>query len=780
VCRPNNPHSYTGIRAGRLFHVRVRRPGQNPSMSRRERQRRRKRKRAHPVKRVLLFGAMLLVCGVILGVMGVVGWVVAVADSAPNINQLRPRVPGQISEVYAANGSLLGYIDSDVLRTVVAANQLPNRLREATVAIEDRRFYHHGGVDYEGILRAGVKDVFSGGNALQGGSTLTMQLVKNVYLPDRIKDHVNLKYKIIQAKLANELEDHHSKAWILTQYLNDVDYGTVGGQSAIGVGAASQMFFNKPVEDLDLAQVALLAGLPQAPSVYNPFTAPGLARTRRNQVLAAMLTSHYITRAQAARAEASRLQVVRNDFYENVNQPYVFNYVKAQLIQDLGQATVDRGGLKVYTTINLQDQATARRAILNHEGAPGDPAAALVSIDPSNGQIVAMAQSTNYGTGPGETTFNYASQAARQTGSAFKVFALMTLIHDYDGDPNTTYYTSKFLAPGWLPAYPTYSVSTAEDSYQGVINVTKATWLSDNTVFAQLAQDLTMKKVSATAHAMGITSPLSNYPSEVLGAVAVSPLQMADAYATLADGGVHHTATAISRVVLPNQTTVNLGDPVGKRVFSYPEAYEGDTVLENVLTIPGATGTAAYYGCPAAGKTGTTNNFTDAYFDGYTPQLTTAVWVGYPNETESMADGYGGTLAAPIWHDFMESASDGYCGDFQRPAVPWTGEPFYGKFAATGKAGVGYNLPPNLTTTIPIPTTTTPGVKPGGVTTPVGPQVGGGGGAATGGGGTPTGAGTGGGGGTGANGGGGGGGPGGAGGGHGGGGGAATGGTGTK
>ena len=635
-------------------------------------------------------GSLLTVCALALAIMGIVGWVIAVADSAPNINQLKPRLQGQVSEVFAANGTLLGYINSGVLRTEVAGNQMPTLLREATVAIEDRRFYQHGGVDYQAILRAGIKDLLNGGGDVQGGSTLTMQLVKNVYLPDRIKDHVNLKYKIVQAKLANELESKHSKAWILTQYLNDVEYGTVGGQSAIGVGAASQMFFDKPVSRLDLAQIALLAGLPQAPSEYNPFHARALARQRRSEVLAAMVQSRYITRTQEAAANAAPLQVKQNNTYNQVTQPYVFNYVRQELVSQLGQAAVDRGGLKVYTTIDLTDQAEAREAILAHEGAPGDPAAALVSIDPDNGNILAMAQSTTYGTGAGETTFDYASQSARQTGSAFKVFALMTLIKDYDGDPNTTYYNSHLLAPGWLTAYPSYTVHTAEDSYQGVINITRATWLSDNTVYAQLAQDLTMNKVSATAHAMGITSQLSNYPSEVLGAVGVSPLQMADAYATLADGGVHHTPTAISRVVFPDGSTRNLGSPAGNRVFTYPQAYEGDTVLKTVLTTPGATGTAAYYGCPAAGKTGTTSSFTDAYFDGYTPQLATAVWVGYPNATESMANGYGGTLAAPIWHDFMLKASNGYCSDFTPPTVPWTGTPFYGKFTSTPKAGYGY------------------------------------------------------------------------------------------
>ncbi len=656
-------------------------------MSRRERNRRRRR-RGSPFKRALLVVGVVAVSVLTIGVLGVVGWVVAVADSAPNINQLSPRDPGQVSQMFAADGTRLGFIHSDILRTVVTGNRLPLILRRATVAIEDRRFWTHGGIDPEGIARAAFKDALGGGDALQGGSTLTMQLIRNIYLPYDLADTRTLKVKIIEAKLADELENRRSKTWILEQYLNDVDYGTVGGQTAIGVGAASQMLFDKPVWRLNLAQAALLAGLPQAPSEYNPFEAPALARARRHQVLQAMVESDYITPAQAAAADASPLQVKSNATYGKVVEPYVFDYVKQALIQRFGLATVEKGGLKVYTTIDLTKQQEARQAILDHEGEPGDPAAAVVSIDPSNGHILAMATSSSYG----QTKFDYATQAHRQTGSAFKVFVLMTLIHDFDGDPNTTYYNSHELLPGWLPGFPTYHVQTAEHSYQGNISVTKATTLSDNTVYAQLDADVGPDNVRNTAYAMGITSHLDGLPAEGIGGlrIGVSPLEMADAYATLANGGVHIAPTAITKVVFPDGRVVDLGDPTHKRVFPYGQAYAATQVLKTV--IQSGTGTAANYGCPAAGKTGTTSNYTDAWFVGYTPQLATSVWVGYPNSTESMDDvnglgpGFGGTLAAPIWHDYMEQASDGYCGDFTPPTDPWQGIPYKGHFATTGQA----------------------------------------------------------------------------------------------
>ncbi len=659
-------------------------------MSRRDRQRRRQRNRGHPIRRMAVLGVMLGLCAAAIGTLFVVGWVVAVADTAPKLQSLKPRTYNSLSEIFASNGTVLGYVHSDTLFDRVQPKQIPNELKEATVAIEDRRFWRHGALDYQGILRAGIKDLFGEGNGLQGASTLTMQLVNNMYMPKTISAVHNLKYKIIQARLAQQLEAKHSKTWILDTYLNDVPYGTLGGQSAIGIGAAAKMFFDKPVWKLDLSQVALLAGLPQAPSEYNPFIYPALAKTRRKQVLQAMVQSHYITQGQANAANGRTLQVQSDNDYSQVVQPYVFDYIEQQLVNKFGVNEVDNGGLKVYTTIDLQKQAEAQSAIDSHEGGPvldNQPAAALVSMDPDNGHILAMANSTTFS----QTQENFAADAERQTGSAFKVFALMTLIHDYDGDPNQTYYNSHFLQAGWLPQDPTWSVHTAEETYQGDINVTKATVVSDNTVFAQLAADLGWKKLDATAHAMGITAPLFGYPAEVLGGlkVGVSPLQMADAYGTLANGGEHITPTIISKVVFPNGTVENLGDPKPNRVFSDGETYAATKVLEGVVTQ--GTGTEANYGCPAAGKTGTAENLDNAWFVGYTPEFSTAVWVGYPQGNVPMADGFGGALAAPIWHDYMVAASNGYCGDFPQPTDPWHGQPFFGPRSTTGNPNVGAN-----------------------------------------------------------------------------------------
>jgi penicillin-binding protein 1A len=621
---------------------------------------------------------VLSICGIGLGALAVVGWVAAVADSAPTIDQLTANTPGAVSQVFASDGSSLGYIHSLVLRVPVRSSQIPEAMKRATVAIEDRRFYHHGALDYQGILRAAIKDLFGGGS-LQGASTLTMQLIDNLYLKKDLNH--NLHYKIVQAKLAQELYAKYNRNWILTSYLNDVPYGTVGGQTAYGVQAASQVFFDKPVWQLDLAQEALLAGLPQAPSSYNPFIYPGLARQRRQEVLQAMVQSDYITQSQANAASAQPLGVARNGAFQQRSLPYAFDYVVEQLharfcphqpVTSFCKKT-DSGGLKIYTTIDPTKEAQARRAIITHEGGPGQPAAALTSIDPSNGHILAIANSSTYN----QTSFDYATQGHRSPGSAFKVFALMTLIHDYDGDPNKTYYNSHFLAAGWLPGYPSYSVHTDDYSQNGDISITRATTISDNTVYAQLAADLGMDKFDQTAHAMGVTSPLAGNPAEVIGGLTygVTTLEMADADATLANGGTHYPPTAIEKVVFPDGSTVDMGNQPGTRVFSYGETYVADQVLKTVVT--SGTGTAANYGCPAAGKTGTAQNLSNGWFVGYTPKLSTAVWVGYPNNN-NLPVGFGGTVAAPIWHDYMDVASDGFCGDWPAPTVPWTGTAFVG------------------------------------------------------------------------------------------------------
>ncbi|MDQ6816945.1 MAG: penicillin-binding protein, partial [Actinomycetota bacterium] len=658
------------------------------------------------------------------------------AQSAPNLAQLPPRYPHPPTEIFSSDGTLLGYVRSDTVFEYVPPNRLPLRLQQATVAIEDRRFWKHGALDYQGILRAGITDVFKGGGSIQGASTLTMQLIDNVYMPEKLRAHhrlslQSLKYKITQAKLALQLAKRHNKTWILDNYLNDVPYGAVNGETAIGVGAAAQSFFNKPVWKLNLAQMALLAGLPQSPTAYNPFTNPDLARQRRHLVLQAMVSSRYISQALANAVDRQGLQIHANRTYLAHQEPFAFDYILQQLANKfcprhpnpLKCSAVSNGGLKVYTTINLQMQQEARAAILAHQGGTilrNQPAAALATVDPNTGHILALAQSAPYGSNKNtQTNFDYPVNAHRQPGSSFKVFALMTLIHDYNGDPAQTYYTSQFLPAGWLPADPTWSVHTAEGSYAGRINLTEATIASDNTVFVQLAADLGWDKIDQLAHAMGITSHLAGNPSEVIGGISpgVTPLEMADAYATIASGGAHAPATILDHVVFPDGKTVVSGNSPRTRVFTDGETAAAIAILKQVIT-NGTGNPYTYFGCPAAGKTGTANNEDNAWFVGFTPRLSTAVWVGYPQGNISMAglpgSGFGGPTAGPIWHDFMAKASGGYCGDWSPPSNPWSGTAFVGAHSSAKAAP----LAKTNTTTNPASPQNNPGLFAPGVQPP--------------------------------------------------------------
>jgi penicillin-binding protein 1A len=635
---------------------------------------------------VIAIGAILLVAGAGIAAATAIGWVVSVAESAPSIDQLKPKEPGQVSKVYDAEGHSLGFIQASIFRVPISSTRIPRVMREATIAIEDRRFYDHKGVDYWGLVRAAIKDVTKKGSDIQGGSTLTMQLVKALYLPGYNK-HRNIKTKIKQAKLAEELEQKHDKNWILTTYLNDVPYGTVGGQEADGVQAAARMFFDKPAAKLTLPEAALLAGLPQAPTDYNPIFGRGAALARRNQVLDSMVKAKYITLSEALQAKQAPLGLKLNHYFTKRKEQYFFDYVLSQLNEKYGAKKVAEGGLRIYTTINENFQKLARNSISSTLNQPGDPAGALVSIDPRNGYIKAMASSSTYG----QTKFNYAAQAHRQPGSTFKVFVLLTAL-ERGIDPDHTYYTSKELTPGWLPAYPTYGVKTFGNTYSGSISLTQATLKSDNTVYAQLDADLTPQAVKATAVKMGIPAGLLHgYPAEGLGGltIGVSPLEMARAYATLASGGYRIKPIAVTKVVRPGgEVDGSIGKTQKVKVFDKAVVGEAIKVLhENVLS---GTARNDNFGCPGiAAKTGTTTDGKDAWLVGFTPRLSTATWIGYPTPIPMASlhgqSVQGATFPSYIWRGFMEKAHGSYCGDFPT-YPPFQSQPFFGHYASTGKS----------------------------------------------------------------------------------------------
>src|SRR4051812_33150284 len=659
-------------------------------MTYRQRQSRRRRRGGVRSRMLLALGVLATIA--VIGVLSLAGYVLAIAATAPDLSELKPADKGQISVVYAADGSRLGFVQSDTLRRVVPWGEMPADLRRATVAIEDERFYKHKGVDVNAIVRAGIKNLESG-ETVQGGSTITQQLVRALYIKDPKR---NFARKIREAKLASELEKKHSKSWILHSYLNAVPYGTVQGRTAIGAEAAAVTFFDKHAKDLTLEESALLAGLTQAPSEYNPFRNPQAAIERRNEVLKKMLDNGYITDSQYQEAAGAPLHLKRGHRYERRREPYFFDYMQEQLIERYGVGVVRRGGLRIHTTIQPKTQDQAREAINSYYADPSGPSSAIVAIDPADGKIRAMASSGTYR----DRTFNIAAEGHRQPGSAFKTMVLTTAIRK-GIDPDTTYYTSKPLHID-DPLYGKWDVKTFGNTYIGTVSLTRATLSSDNTVYAQLILDVGPKKVCETAKLLGITTKLDCYPAEGLGGLTrgVTTLEMADAYATLASGGVRHRPTAIERVVFPDGKSENLSSAEGKRVLTDGEAAEVTRVLKE--NVQGGTGTAANYGCPAAGKTGTTDEAKDAWFVGYTPHLSAAVWVGYPDAGIAMPGAQGGTYAAPVWHAFMEPAHGTFCDDFPQPTEPAQLSPYFGKYARTGSSGSGqYYAPSTGGTTTP-------------------------------------------------------------------------------
>lgn len=620
-------------------------------------------------------------------------YVLAVASTVKDLAGRKAIVSGASSQVFAAEGTRLGFIQSEVLRTPVESEQIPRNLKLATISIEDQRFYENDGIDLTGIVRSAFRDALQG-EALQGASTITMQLVRNLYLGGDVK---TVKQKIAEAKLALEYNKAHSKKEIITEYLNTVPYTTLGGQTALGVQAASRILFNKPVWQLDLQQSALLAGLPQAPSQYNPFFDPKEATKRRNEVLFKMAELHYISQATAKKTEAMGLQLQRGYYYQHRRENYFFEYVRQLLVERYGAQTVDRGGLKVYTTIDLHMQELAKKAISEVLYEPEDPSSAIVTINPHNGYIEAMAQSGSYA----QSQYNLAAEGHRQAGSTFKAIDLAEAL-SRGVDPNSTYYVSHTLAPGWLPAYPTYEVKTFENtSLNQSINLVQATLTSDNTVYAQLAADLGEESITEMAYKMGVKVHLHSYPSEALGGLTlgVSPLEMADVYATLADGGYRNKPIAITKVVFPDgHVDKSWGRPHRTKVLSDGVTSEETKILEE--NVQSGTAVRSKIACPTAAKTGTTEELVDAWLDGYTPEYATAVWMGYPNKRVPMTDvqgepQQGGALPAEIWHTYMEPVVNDRCVPFPEPTEPLVYKPFYGKFALQGQAA--YSAPSTQT-----------------------------------------------------------------------------------
>ena len=602
-----------------------------------------------------------MVTGVTVGAL-FLGLQVIMAAQAdlPKLADQQPVTEALTSQIFADDGSSLAYLFGQENRTVISSEDISTFLKQAIVAIEDKRFYEHNGVDFEGLARALVINLKSNSFA-QGASTITQQLVGALFLDRR---DITMTRKIKEAALAIQYEKEHTKDEILTQYLNTVYFGA----NAYGVEAAAQTYFGKAPSDLTLTEAAMLAGLPQAPTAYNPRRDTTKALARRNEVLTAMLDQGYITAAKCEEGIASPIELAPFSPYNSVREPYVVDYVKQQLIDMFGKDKVFQGGLRVQTTIDPTFQQLARNAIKSVLNRTGDPSAAILSVDPNSGYIRAMVSSSDYD----KTKFNLAAQSHRQPGSAFKPFCLVAAL-EQGINPVTTVYRS---APQviQIPGSKTpWKVSNFGNSYYGSSNIVEATLHSDNSIYSQLMMDVGVQNVVNVAHAMGITSPINADPAIVLGGLTygVSPLDMASAYGTLATGGKHVEPTIITKVWDASGKVIWEARPKVTQAIPANVAYTATAILE--MNVQRGTGTKAQIGRPAAGKTGTATDFCDAWFCGFTPHLATAVWVGHPEGLVPMRNVHGisvtgGSFPAMIWHNFMYGADRTYpAGDFPGP-----------------------------------------------------------------------------------------------------------------
>jgi penicillin-binding protein 1A len=563
----------------------------------------------------------------------------------------------QSTRITDRNGAVITELFADQNRTSVTLKDIPPVMRNAIIATEDQRYYQHQGVDLLGMLRAAASDVL-GGRAAQGGSTITQQYVKGAFLtPDK-----TIKRKIAEVVLAYRVEQLYSKDKILEMYLNTIYFG----HGAYGISTAAETFFGKAPSALTAPEAALLAGVVKSPTNYSPYLQPVAAKKRRDTVLMQMRDQGYLTPAEYAAAVATPIAVVPLKAGSKI-APYFVEYVRDQLVKQYGSDAVYRGGLKVTTTLDLGMQAAAENSVASALNKPGDPSAAVVTLDPKTGAILAMVGGRDFAS----QQYNVVTQGHRQPGSAFKPFLLATALAQ-GVSPEQTFPSGPITID--VPGSGPWSVTGASGGGSGPMRLRLATWDSVNSVFAQLIMQVGADKVAATAKTMGISTPITAVPAIALGGLkeGVTPLEMADAYATLANGGTKMEPFGIQEVSDASGKVLSTAQPAGTKAIDPAVAYLTTDMLKGVLTQ--GTAKSAQIGRPAAGKTGTTQEYRDAWFVGYTPYLTTAVWVGYPDAQKAMTSVHGikvtgGSFPAQIWQSYMKVATAPYPkDDFQRPS----------------------------------------------------------------------------------------------------------------
>ena len=592
------------------------------------------------------------------------------ACSLPRLEEERakPRPLPQTSFVFDRNGKLITTLHAEEDRIVISADRIPGVMKDAAVAIEDRRFWRHAGVDVKAMFRAALANTRSG-RIVQGGSTITQQYVKNTITgSDRTVDR-----KLKEAVLAYQLEQDMSKEEILGGYLNTIYFG----QGAYGIQAAAEEFFSKPARKLDLRESALLAGLIASPATYDPIEDPKAAKERRGDVLRLMYEQGMIEYEAYREASTAKLGLDPPPPTHRYPAAHFVEYVKRKILTDprFGATYTQRynrlfkGGLRIHTTIDLRMQRAAERAVGGILSQPGDPYGALTAVDPRTGEIRAMVGGRDFFARRKRDRFAKVNLATggstgRQAGSAFKPFALVAALEN-GISPERVYRGGTSIAMDDpvcrnSPTEP-WVVQNYEGSSYGDLTLEEATVSSVNVVFAQVIRDVGPREVVDAAKRMGIRSKLRPFCSSVLGTNEVSTLDMASAYGTLATLGSYAEPTAIARIEDADGRVLHEAKSDRRNVLDPAVAYTATGILSEVVTR--GTGVAAGIGRPAAGKTGTAQQWRDAWFAGFVPQLSAAVWVGFPEGQVSMVPPRtrqrvtGGSFPAQIWQAFMVEAT---------------------------------------------------------------------------------------------------------------------------
>lgn len=568
-------------------------------------------------------------------------------------------VPDAVSQFYDNENAVIYTTASAEHRLPVKLDKIPKHVQAAFVSIEDNRFYEHSGIDYRGTFRALVSNIM--GQEVQGGSTITQQLAKNAFLTQER----TLSRKVKEAFLARQLENKYTKDEILNMYLNQIYFG----EGAYGVESASLKYFGKHVQDISLAEAAALAAIPKSPNYYDPMENPKANKERRDIVLDQMVKYGHITQADAQKAKAEDVKIRKEESAGKTKdlRSYFFDYISQQIIDKYGADALYKGGLKIYTTLDSSLQSKAESSIrylpdiwTNDPDHLTQPQVGLVAIDPTNGYIKAMVG------GRGQDKFNRAVLAQRQPGSAFKPFVYLTAM-DNGMNAATMVDDKPLQIGGWAP-------QNSSGSFHGTVTLRTALSRSYNIPAIRVALKVGTTKVMNMAKACGITTLVEdgpytdNNPAMALGGLTkgVSPLEMAASYGTIANNGVYNQPVSIIKIVDRNGKVIFEHKHSPKQVVSAKAAYQTTDMLKDVL-ISGTAGGSGI-GRPAAGKTGTTDDSKDAWFVGYTPNLSCAVWVG-DDRSRSMGSMYGSGAPLSIWHDFMlKAVQEIPYADFTRPA----------------------------------------------------------------------------------------------------------------